>query len=150
MSEFTPMQTVSQLVRGIRDPFRDLLRRYLQRHGTTIAAIVLAVICSGWIGTSSAIAAEFAIAPDADLANGAAVFEATCAGCHVNGGNIMRRGKNLKARALARNQADSLEAVSAIVMNGKGIMSAYGDRLSADEIRDVASYVLDRANADWK
>jgi cytochrome c6 len=149
MNEFTTMQTVSQLVRGMRVLFQGILRRYLQRQGTTIAAIVLAVICSGWVGISSAIASDLAIAPDADLANGAAVFEATCAGCHANGGNIMRRGKNLKARALARNQADSLEAVSAIVMNGKGIMSAYGDRLSADEIRDVASYVLDRANADW-
>lgn len=149
MNEFTIMQTVSQLVRGMRDRLRDFLRCFLQRPGTTIAAIVLAVICSGWIGVSSAIASDLAIAPDADLANGAAVFEANCAGCHVNGGNIMRRGKNLKVRALARNQADSLEAISAIVMNGKGIMSAYGDRLSADEIRDVASYVIDRANADW-
>jgi len=98
----------------------------------------------------SAIAADFAIAPDADLAHGAAVFEATCAGCHVKGGNIMRRGKNLKARALQRNQADSIEAVSSIIRNGKGVMSAYGDRLSAIEIRDLASYVLDRANADWQ
>ncbi|NJN62209.1 MAG: c-type cytochrome [Coleofasciculaceae cyanobacterium RL_1_1] len=145
------MQTVLQLVRGIRDPWQKLLQRgYRQLTTKLIATIVLAVICGGLIGSPSAIAAEFAIAPDADLVNGAAVFEATCAGCHVNGGNILRRGKNLKARALARNQADSLEAISAIVMNGQGIMSAYGDRLSADEIRDVASYVLDRANSDWK
>jgi cytochrome c6 len=145
MNDFTTMQTVSRLVRGMCDRLRWRLQPW-----KPIAALVLAVVCSAVFAVPGAIAAEFAIAPDADLANGAAVFEATCAGCHVNGGNIMRRGKTLKARALTRNQADSVEAVSAIVMNGQGIMSAYGDRLSAEEIRDVASYVIDRANADWK
>ena len=37
-----------------------------------------------------------------DTANGAKIFKANCAGCHVNGGNIIRRGKNLKLRALKR------------------------------------------------
>ncbi|TAF57514.1 MAG: cytochrome C6 [Oscillatoriales cyanobacterium] len=139
------MQTVSRLVRGLCDQLRDRLQRWV-----TIAGIVIAVAGSGVVAVPQAIAADFAIAPDADLSRGAAVFEATCAGCHGNGGNIIRRGKTLKAQALTRNQVDNLEAVSAIVTQGKGIMSAYGDRLSADEIRDVASYVLDRANSDWK
>ncbi|MGD1901764.1 MAG: c-type cytochrome [Geitlerinemataceae cyanobacterium] len=121
------------------------------RHALRSALFWLAIaVCVGTWWAAPAIAADFAVAPDADLGNGAAVFETSCAGCHVNGGNIIRRGKNLKARALKRNRAETSEAIEDLVTNGKGIMSAYGDRLSAAEIRDVAAYVLDRANADWK
>lgn len=139
------MQTVSRLARRI---YRLILASWMGQ-GRAIAVFLGAIFLSAGFLVPSAIAADLAIAPDADLARGATVFEATCAGCHVNGGNIIRRGKTLKAKALQRNQADSVEAVSAIIRNGKGIMSAYGDRLSAVEIRDLASYVLDRANADW-
>ncbi len=86
----------------------------------------------------------------ADLADGAKVFQAECSGCHVNGGNIIRRGKNLKLRALHRNKVDSLESISALVTNGKNIMSAYGDRLTATEIENVAAYVLERAENNWR
>lgn len=114
--------------------------------GALLALLGLASFC--WMPT--AIAADFPIASDADLVRGAEVFDANCAGCHAKGGNIIRRGKNLKARALKRNRANTVEAIEALVTNGKGIMSAYGDRLSASDIQDVSSYVLDRANANWK
>ena len=55
----------------------------------------------------------------ADLAEGAKIFQVECAGCHPNGSNIIRRGKNLKLRALHRNKVDSIESISAIVTNGK-------------------------------
>ncbi len=96
-----------------------------------------------------AIAAPFPTLA-ADLSNGAQIFELHCAGCHANGGNIIRRGKNLKLRALQRNQMDSVEAIAQIVTNGKRPMSAYGDRLTPQEIEDVAAYTLDRANHDWQ
>jgi cytochrome c6 len=83
-------------------------------------------------------------------ANGAQVFSIHCAGCHVNGGNIVRRGKNLKLKTLQRNHLDSLEAIGEIVANGRGIMSAYGDRLSEQEIVDVSAYVLQQAEQGWK
>ena len=86
----------------------------------------------------------------ADTANGAKIFKANCAGCHVNGGNIIRRGKNLKLRALKRYKMDSLGAISAIVANGKNNMSSYKDRLTVTEIRDVAAYVLEQAQTGWK
>lgn len=86
----------------------------------------------------------------ADAANGAQIFEAHCAGCHINGGNIIRRGKNLKLKALRRNQMDSLEAIAQIVTNGKRPMAAYGDRLTLEEIEDVSAYVLEQAEKDWK
>ncbi|MBE9032791.1 c-type cytochrome [filamentous cyanobacterium LEGE 11480] len=80
---------------------------------------------------------------------GATVFEAQCAACHVGGGNIIRRGKNLKSKALERNHVDTLELVKQLVIEGKGNMSAYGDRLTEAEIDAVSAYVLAQAAAGW-
>ena len=45
---------------------------------------------------------------------------------------------------------DSLEAITAIVTNGKNNMSAYKKRLTTEEIQQVAAYVLEQAEKDWK
>ncbi|TVP67260.1 MAG: cytochrome C6 [Nodularia sp. (in: Bacteria)] len=92
--------------------------------------------------TSPAIAAE--------INHGAEVFSVHCAGCHINGGNIIRRGKNLKKPALKKYGMDSIEAVTAIVTNGKNNMSAYKDRLTTPEIQEVAAYVLEQAEIGWR
>lgn len=86
----------------------------------------------------------------ADTANGAKIFSVHCVGCHVNGGNIIRRGKTLKKRALERNGMDSLEAIASLVANGKGNMSAYKDRISENQIEDVSAYVLEQAEKGWR
>ncbi len=85
----------------------------------------------------------------ADTANGAKIFSVNCAGCHINGSNIIRRGKNLKLKALKKYGMDSIEAISSIVANGKNNMSAYKDRLTEQEIQDVAAYVLEQAEKGW-
>lgn len=85
-----------------------------------------------------------------DTAKGAEVFSFHCAGCHINGGNIIRRGKNLKKNALKKYRMDSLEAITNIVTNGKSNMSAYKDRLTTEEIQTLAAYVLEQAEKDWK
>ena len=86
----------------------------------------------------------------ADLSNGAIIFDANCNGCHVKGGNIVRRGKNLKLKTLKKNGLDSVEAIAELVSQGKNNMSAYQDRLTDTEIADVAAYVLNRASENWK
>lgn len=86
----------------------------------------------------------------ADLSNGERVFDLQCAGCHPNGSNIIRRGKNLKQKTLQRNGVDSIETIADLVRNGKNNMSAYKDRLTEAEIADVSAYVLDRAASGWK
>jgi cytochrome c6 len=99
------------------------------------------------------IALTFTFSPPAlaaDTANGAKIFSVQCAGCHVNGGNIVRRGKTLKKKALKRNGMDSLDAIAFLVANGKNNMSAYKDRLSAKEIEDVSAYVLEQAENNWR
>jgi cytochrome c6 len=85
-----------------------------------------------------------------DIANGEKIFSVQCAGCHINGSNIVRRGKNLNLKALKRYKMDSVEAISNLVTNGKGNMSAYKDRLTAQEIQDVSTYVLEQANKGWR
>jgi cytochrome c6 len=95
--------------------------------------------------------ADPAQADPADLTLGAQVFEAQCVGCHVGGGNIIRRGRNLKLKTLVRNHMDTVEAIGEIVSQGKGnLMSAYASKLSPEEITAVAGYVLDQAAQDWK
>ncbi|GAB4533488.1 MAG: c-type cytochrome [Pleurocapsa sp.] len=85
-----------------------------------------------------------------DLEKGTAIFQAHCAGCHANGGNIVRRGKNLRQKALKRNQLDNLAAVVELVTNGKNNMSAYRDRLTTQDIEEVSAYVLQQAANNWR
>jgi cytochrome c6 len=81
---------------------------------------------------------------------GAQLFVAQCAGCHGGGGNIIRRGKNLKLNTLQKNQMATPEAIAAIVTQGKGIMSSYAKKMTAAEIADVSAYVLEQAKSGWK
>lgn len=85
-----------------------------------------------------------------DINSGAKIFEMNCAGCHAKGGNIIRRGKTLKKRALKRNGFESVAAISQIVTHGKGNMSAYEDRLTTEEINAVSNYVWQQAEQGWK
>ena len=79
----------------------------------------------------------------------ATLFETHCAGCHANGGNIIRRGKTLKPKALQRNGYDTPTAIAQIITQGKGAMTAFGDRLSPTEIDAIAQYVLTQAETGW-
>ncbi len=85
----------------------------------------------------------------AEVTNGSEIFQTNCAGCHANGGNIVRRGKNLKQRALHRNQVDNLSAVVSLVTYGKNNMPAYAERLSSQQIESVSAYVLEQAKLGW-
>ena len=89
-------------------------------------------------------------ATESNLDNGSAIFKANCAGCHINGGNIVRRGKNLKLKTLHKRKVDTEDAIATLVTNGKGLMSAYGDKLTPEEIANVSAYVLQRAEENWK
>jgi cytochrome c6 len=78
------------------------------------------------------------------------LFEVHCAGCHPQGGNIIRRGKNLKQKALQANHLDSPAAIAQLIAQGKGNMTAFGDRLPQQDIDAIAAYVLSQAAAEWK
>lgn len=52
--------------------------------------------------------------------DGAALFEAHCAGCHIHGGNIIRRGRTLKLKALEQQGITSPAAIATIANQGIG------------------------------
>jgi cytochrome c6 len=110
--------------------------------------ILLLLTLLTWTGI---IAAPVFAAVQTNTVQGPELFAIHCAGCHVGGGNIIRRNKNLKLQALQRNHVETVEAIAALITHGKGnLMSAYGDRLTAAEIANLAAYVFDQAQHDWK
>ncbi len=86
----------------------------------------------------------------ADAAAGATVFSNNCAACHIGGGNVVLRDKNLKLETLQSFGMDSMEAIMTQVRNGKNAMPPFGGKLTDEQISDVASYVLAQANQGWK
>ena len=93
---------------------------------------------------------NFAVLADSQGLSGEKIFTANCAGCHLNGGNIIRRGKNLKMKALHKYGYDSPEDIAEIVTNGKNNMSAYNDHLDEEQIKQVAEYVWQQAENNWR
>jgi cytochrome c6 len=85
-----------------------------------------------------------------DIENGGRLFAANCAQCHAGGKNLVQPQKSLKKEALQKYGMYSNEAIIAQVTNGKNAMPAFGRRLKTNQIEDVAAYVLDRADKDWK
>lgn len=122
------------------------LRRWLHR---MLCGVILAgaVLLPSWPAWADATVAEPQLEPTVDPP--AQLFAVHCAGCHPNGGNIIRRGKTLKAKALQRYGYDDIDSIAGIITNGKGVMSAYGDRLTPAEIEALAQYVQDQAATGW-
>ncbi|MEY2979537.1 MAG: hypothetical protein RLZZ435_3677 [Cyanobacteriota bacterium] len=85
----------------------------------------------------------------ADLANGAKVFTANCASCHAGGGNIINRAKTLSEADLTKYGMNALDKIIAQVTNGKPPMPSFKTRLTADQIEDVANYVLGQSAKGW-
>lgn len=89
------------------------------------------------------------VAQAADLDNGAKIFNANCAACHAGGRNVVNAAKTLQKDALAQFGMNSVDAIKKQVTNGNGAMPAFGGKLSADDIEDVANYVLSKSEAGW-
>ena len=87
--------------------------------------------------------------PALATSDGAALFANHCAGCHVNGGNIIRRGKTLKLAALERQGLASPEAIAKVAAAGLGQMGGYGAVLGEGGPEAVAAYVWAQAQDGW-
>ena len=102
---------------------------------------------------ASAIAFTILVTPPAiatSTRETATLFTNNCAGCHINGGNIVRRNKSLKSKALKKFGMDSTDAIAQLVKNGQYAMPAYKGRLTQQQIVDVSAYVLEQAKRGWK
>jgi cytochrome c6 len=96
----------------------------------------------------------------ADLSSSSKIFNANCAACHGGGGNLFNPGKTLKLESLKANGYYETDKLIEIIRNGKGMMPAYGAfkspkgnmmaaKLSDSEMRDLAVFIQDQANAGW-
>ncbi|OBQ40805.1 MAG: cytochrome C6 [Anabaena sp. CRKS33] len=107
-----------------------------------ISVLLLSVAIFTFAFSSPALAA--------DTANGAALFKANCAQCHLGGKNLVNAAKTLKKGALEKYGMYSAEAIATQITNGKGAMPAFGNKLKPEQIENVAAYVLEQADKDWK
>ncbi|MCP9825530.1 c-type cytochrome [Synechococcus sp. EJ6-Ellesmere] len=86
---------------------------------------------------------------ESPAASGESLFANHCAGCHINGGNILRRGKTLKLKALERNGITGPGAIAAIASAGLGQMSGYGEVLGPGGPEAVGGWGGQQALGDW-
>ena len=77
------------------------------------------------------------------------LFRKNCIGCHINGGNIIRRSKNLKIKNLERNGIDSPEKIAKIAREGIGIMDGYEDLLKENEDQILGIWIWEQAQKAW-
>jgi len=87
------------------------------------------------------------IALDANL--GGTLFKSHCAGCHINGGNIIKRSKNLKISSLEHNGIRDPEAIAKIARQGIGRMDGYKDQLGENGDQIVANWIWEQAQKAW-
>lgn len=85
-------------------------------------------------------AAALSLSTPALAANAAALFASKCAVCHGKDGKGTPAGKKLGAHDLTAHKHTEAE-VKQIVTNGKGKMTPFKDKLSAEEIQALAKYV---------
>lgn len=89
------------------------------------------------------------VAIAADAAEGAKIFGANCAACHMGGGNMVNPAKTLKKDVLEQYEMASLEAITTQVTNGKAAMPSFKGKLTPEQIENVATYVLEQSEKGW-
>ena len=130
------MATAVRMVHLKRIPRQPAHRRQGPLQVLIRGIVVLGLVLAWW-------------SPAPVRADGAQLFSQHCAGCHVNGGNIIRRGKTLKLAALERQGLDSSEAIARIAASGIGQMSGYAEQLGAQGVDQVAEWVWQQAQLGW-
>ncbi len=80
---------------------------------------------------------------------GKELFNNYCSGCHINGGNIIRRGKTLKLSSLKKNRLDDPDLIAKIAREGIGSMSGYKQFLGENGDVLVAKWIWEQAQNAW-
>lgn len=84
-----------------------------------------------------------------EAAEGSTLFANYCAGCHPQGGNIIRRRQTLKLKSLERDGYNILEPLVDLVATGKNNMPGFAKDLNTTQIETISQFVLDAANQGW-
>lgn len=107
------------------------------------------------VAIPAAAAAVLAVGPNpahaGDAGAGSIVFSGNCNACHSGGRNVIVPQRTLQQDALEEylDGGANEEAVIKQVTNGKNAMPAFGGRLSDEDIKNVAAYVISTAKAGW-
>jgi cytochrome c6 len=81
-------------------------------------------------------------APAAQAADGKALFDGKCAMCHGKDGVAKPMAKGSAHFNDAKwQEATKVEAIETVITDGKGKMKGYKDKMNAEEIKAVATYV---------
>jgi len=139
-----PLDLFSQIARTLSARARSFAGSLGQilRLGLVLNLSLSALLWTG--GLLAGAVPALATGPD-----GAALFEAHCAGCHIHGGNIIRRGRTLKLKALEQQGITSPAAIATIANQGIGQMGGYGQVLGTGGAEQVGLYVWQQALAGW-
>lgn len=129
--------------RSCRPPVPRLRRWVAALRGLAISVVLAAALIAAGPARAELTGG------DAGRASGAELFALHCSGCHINGGNIIRRGKTLKLSALQRQGIEGSEAIAAIAAGGIGQMGGYAAVLGDPGAAAVADYVWQQALAGW-
>nr|WP_325078139.1 c-type cytochrome [Sphaerospermopsis aphanizomenoides] len=88
-----------------------------------------------------------------ETSNGRKIFNTNCAACHIGGANILVENKTLQKEALSKYlenyDINPIQAIIHQVQNGKSAMPAFKNKLSEQEILEVAAYVFQKAETGW-
>ena len=106
-----------------------------------------AVLSLSTLTTPPAHARVLTKAPDTE--EGARVFAYVCSACHLGGYNQVRAERTLQEAVLRQNGMLAADAIEYQVINGKNRMPAFENRLSEDDITNVAYYVVEQAQQGW-
>lgn len=88
-----------------------------------------------------------------EISTGSVIFSKNCAACHIGGANILVENKTLQKSALSKYlenyDTDPIKAMINQIQNGKSAMPAFKNKLSEQEILEVAAYVFQKAETGW-
>jgi cytochrome c6 len=89
----------------------------------------------------------------AEPSTGSAIFNGNCASCHIGGANILVENKTLQKSALLKYlenyENEPIQAIIHQIQNGKNAMPAFKNKLSEQEILEVAAYIFQKAETGW-
>jgi cytochrome c6 len=89
----------------------------------------------------------------AETPTGSAIFNANCSSCHIGGANILVENKTLQKSALSKYlenyDTEPIQAIIHQIKNGKNAMPAFKNKLSEEEILEVAAYVFQKSETGW-
>jgi cytochrome c6 len=117
-------------------------------HSTTRASTWIApIVTSAGILLSS----TFALADEANLLNGATLFQANCAGCHAGGMNFISEKKTLRKDALEKYRSLDQVQIQKYVQQGMPHkLLPFSKTMTGKDYLDATTFVLDQAlNDKW-